>query len=782
MRIFLSLLLLVVFCTPAITNVINVSDFGAIANDNIDDTKAINDALAACNKSGATLNFTSGKYLIEGAQANVPIFSLSGYHNLTINGNSAFFSCKNWDVVFYVQNSTQVNISGITIDWDRDLPFSYGTITAKGSGYIDVTLASPQSARAGLKAEAILQYDTVNMKPVDNGYDCYQNGLGLTEILSSDVMRCYTGCYYNVGENVIVRHQVYMFDAFSFINNNGVTLNNIVIYSAAGMGLVGFSNKNIAVNNYQIKCYGTRWMSTCADGIHFSSTRGTINITNSLLQGMGDDGMNIHGMYYRVQYVSGNYLCLQNAYTNSTPNWYEIPLTGDTLVILDPATLIKKGEAIVISSSPDAGSACLLVKFNNIGAGVIIGDQLYIKNAIPALNVSNTTIDRNRARGMLIQTSNVNISGTTFNQSSGPAILLTTTTGGMFIESSAPKHVTISGCTFYKCNYGTTSMNAPLMFYTNTTTNQYANAAIGDIHINNNTFTTIADQPGVYIRSANNVYLDSNKFTNNSVQQIDYIYDDNEYCTFYVDRKAPTGASAYGGTPVVLPAKIEAENFDDGGEGIGYHDVTMLNQGNSDYRSGERVDIFDNGSVVGINYAICSEWLGYTVNVPQDGYYTVIVRGSTALDGASYHLEKDFNSITPETQFPNTGGWDSFQSDSILGVYLTQGTYQIKFVWDNYGISLDYLQFDPGSAQTAINLSKINNGLMVYPDPFTDFLSISIPNEKTRHVQLFDITSHLVFEGNSDRLNNLTSLPVGIYYLHIITNSAKYVKAIVKVN
>jgi hypothetical protein len=168
MRKYLSLLILLFYSAAAISNVISVTNYGAISNDENDDTGAIKAALAACNKNGATLNFSSGTYLIQGSGSGNPIFSIDGYHNLSINGNNAILSCKNWDVVFYSQNSSQISISNFTISWERDLPFSYGTITAKGSGYIDVTLADAQVARAGLKIEAILQYDPINMRPNTN--------------------------------------------------------------------------------------------------------------------------------------------------------------------------------------------------------------------------------------------------------------------------------------------------------------------------------------------------------------------------------------------------------------------------------------------------------------------------------------------------------------------------------------------------------------------------------------------------------------------------------------
>ena len=42
---------------------------------------------------------------------------------------------------------------------------------------------------------------------------------------------------------------------------------------------------------------------------------------------------------------------------------------------------------------------------------------------------------------------------------------------------------------------------------------------------------------------------------------------------------ALAATTPFGGTPVALPGTIQAENFDDGGEGVAYHDTTAGNTG-----------------------------------------------------------------------------------------------------------------------------------------------------------------------------------------------------------
>ena len=72
--------------------------------------------------------------------------------------------------------------------------------------------------------------------------------------------------------------------------------------------------------------------------------------------------------------------------------------------------------------------------------------------------------------------------------------------------------------------------------------------------------------------------------------------------------------SPFGGTNRTIPGLIEAEHYDEGGEGLAFHD-DGLKQGDPDFRTDDNVDVVakagaSNGSVV--SFAEESEWLEYT--------------------------------------------------------------------------------------------------------------------------------------------------------------------------
>jgi beta-mannanase len=133
-----------------------------------------------------------------------------------------------------------------------------------------------------------------------------------------------------------------------------------------------------------------------------------------------------------------------------------------------------------------------------------------------------------------------------------------------------------------------------------------------------------------------------------------------------------------------LPGIVEAENFDNGGEGVAYHDTNPQNITGA-YRN-EGVDI--ENSTEGY-YNLCfsdtGEWTEYTVNVTQSGTYAIDARVASA-GGGSFHLEFNGQNVTGTMVAPNTGGWQNWQWIH-KEVYLNSGTYVMRFAIDQPGFN-----------------------------------------------------------------------------------------------
>jgi len=150
-------------------------------------------------------------------------------------------------------------------------------------------------------------------------------------------------------------------------------------------------------------------------------------------------------------------------------------------------------------------------------------------------------------------------------------------------------------------------------------------------------------------------------------------------------------------TPGLL-STIEVENYDNGGAGVAYFDLTAGNDGSGTppvYRSND-VDTYpyanaSNGQVV--NSAQAGEWLEYTVNVPAAGLYNFAVRYSSGYTLANskgkFRVEVCDPTagggytncvISPDVAVYATGGWGTFQTVNTPLRIPASGTKVLRLV------------------------------------------------------------------------------------------------------
>ncbi len=164
----------------------------------------------------------------------------------------------------------------------------------------------------------------------------------------------------------------------------------------------------------------------------------------------------------------------------------------------------------------------------------------------------------------------------------------------------------------------------------------------------------------------------------------------------------------YGGTRATIPGTIQAENYDLGGEGVAYHDLTPTNMGGQ-FRTTEAVDLEScNEGGYDLGYTQNGEWYEYSVNVTTPGVYTLQARVSTNAAGKSFHVELDGQTIGT-IAVPNTGDWQTWNTVSITTPSLTAGNKVLRIVVDNAEFNLNWISFtaqssgDTGTGNLALN-------------------------------------------------------------------------------
>ena len=146
-------------------------------------------------------------------------------------------------------------------------------------------------------------------------------------------------------------------------------------------------------------------------------------------------------------------------------------------------------------------------------------------------------------------------------------------------------------------------------------------------------------------------------------------------------------STPFHGTPTVIPGKIEAEDFDNGGQGVAYYDESTFNQGGQ-YRISERVGIEGTSDVGGgfdVGFTSPGEWLGYTVNVTTAGTYTLHVRIASQPPGGTFHFAVDGHNFSGPITLFTTGDWQIWQTINVPGVNLPAGVHVLQLVMDTPG-------------------------------------------------------------------------------------------------
>ncbi len=150
----------------------------------------------------------------------------------------------------------------------------------------------------------------------------------------------------------------------------------------------------------------------------------------------------------------------------------------------------------------------------------------------------------------------------------------------------------------------------------------------------------------------------------------------------------------FGGSPAIIPGRVEAEAYDQDGEGIAYHDLSTGNAGGA-FRNDD-VDIQGAaGSNFNIGWVEAGEWLEYTVNVTVHAEYTIAFRVATPYDNKVLHLEQNGVNITGPIAVPNTGGFQNWQTVSVTDLHLHENISELRVVFEGADINFDYIDFTP---------------------------------------------------------------------------------------
>ncbi|MET0262518.1 MAG: RICIN domain-containing protein [Rariglobus sp.] len=150
--------------------------------------------------------------------------------------------------------------------------------------------------------------------------------------------------------------------------------------------------------------------------------------------------------------------------------------------------------------------------------------------------------------------------------------------------------------------------------------------------------------------------------------------------------------------------RIQAEDFDNGGQGVAYNDITTTNSGGI-YRTTEGVDIQatgDSGGGYNIGWVSTGEWLEYTTIIRDAGLYTISLRVASPQASNSVRVAFGGIDVTGAWTFGGTGANQTWTTITKT-VSLVPGQQRLRLTALTSAFNLNWIEIAPAASGTIAN-------------------------------------------------------------------------------
>lgn len=506
----------------------------------LDFTEIVNRALAAGQRN---IDIPKGSYYMK--MENGEPLRLNNLKDVTINANGSEIITRQPSLAIILRNCENVKLKGFSIDCEK-LPFTQAKIVAvdKDGLWWDaaIMVGYPPIDTAHKLPDRIQIFDPHTQNLKKNIYTYFANVFSKIEKVNKRTFRFYKkqkneDANEAVGDYIVMSLDVGHIQPHSIVvsKSKKISLEDISIYSG---NCFGFFEDQCESNSYN-RCRITkktddpkvaipRLRSINADAFHSKSATVGPTITNCIFMYNGDDGIAINTSLYKVVGSQKNNVDIVSTYGDFKFN------TGDMMRFIDAegrvigdAKLIgmdgktnfsdkelQKVEQIFKTTKEEKVRAkfkrLILDRKIDIGAGGVVSS---LATGGDGFVVKNNSIGYNRARGILIKSSNGIISGNTIVGCELGGIVLSPEL--VWMEAGFSRNVliqnnTVRDCMFANSTYGI-EQAAPISIVAITALGKIAPAGgFKNIRILNNKIYN-SPKPAIIVTSSDGVVIKGNE-------------------------------------------------------------------------------------------------------------------------------------------------------------------------------------------------------------------------------------------------------------------------------
>lgn len=487
--------------------------------------------------TGQTYHFSPEKatecelYISNHDQANPKKVGLllQNASNLIIEGNGADFIFEGRMLPIAAVNVSNLNISGISIDFTRPHISQIvieenadGKIIYRPENWVDYEVRDGKFVAKGLGWEltptAGIAFEKDTRHIIYRSSDIGVGTRNVEQLPDGRISAAWNNPSLKPGTRVAMRGWGRPTPGIFVDRCKDVALTDVKVHYAEGMGLLAQNTADITLSRFGVCLRGDddpRYFTTQADATHFSSCWGKITSNDGLYEGMMDDAINVHGTYLKVKEVTDSVTVIAQ-YMHHQSFGFEWGALGDSLQIIAPKTMEIRDSEITLAAIEPLNPKEFRITFSR-PMNVQVADGIENLTRTPEVEFCRNTVRNNRARGALFSTPRRTVcADNLFDHTSGSAILLCGDCNGWF-ETGACRDVTITGNRF---------VNALTSLY------QFTNAVISiypeipdlknqtkyfhsGIRITDNIFETF-DNPLLYAKSVDGLIFMNNTVRKNS--------------------------------------------------------------------------------------------------------------------------------------------------------------------------------------------------------------------------------------------------------------------------